>query len=251
MENVIEIENLSVEFRLSREKINSLKHYCIAWLKREVHYEHFHALKNISLTIKRGEVIGIIGDNGAGKSTLLKVLAGIHRSYQGRVNVVGSMAPLIELGAGFDLDLTGIENIYLNGLLLGYSKAVLASKIDEIIAFSELEKFIHTPLKNYSSGMKARLGFSIATIVKPDILIVDEVLAVGDVKFKEKSEKKIFEMIHQGTTVLFVSHQLTQIKRVCQRVIWMEKGRIVKEGTPESVCDAYQRRKESSWISSC
>ncbi|CAH8767335.1 ABC transporter ATP-binding protein [Paenibacillus dendritiformis] len=235
----IEVINVSMRYRLATEKITSMKHFIIKKLKKEITYQDFFALKNIDFSINKGEVFGIIGMNGAGKSTLLKIIAGILKPTSGEVKIKGSIAPLIELGAGFNGELTGMENIYLNGLILGYSKKFLKDKVDEIVEFSELEKFIYTPLKNYSSGMKARLGFSIATIIQPDILIVDEVLSVGDIKFQEKSGDKIREMIENGTTVLFVSHSMDQMKKLCNRVLWLEGGKVENIGESSSVLDLF------------
>ena len=222
-EKAIEISNVTMKYRIATEKVDSLKHFFIKKLKKEIRYEDFYALQDLRFSVKKGEVLGIIGMNGAGKSTLLKIIAGIMKPSSGTVTRNGSIAPLIELGAGFNDDLSGMENIYLNGLLLGFSKQLIREKMEEIIAFSELEKFIHTPVKNYSSGMKVRLGFSIATIVQPEILIVDEVLSVGDIKFKEKSENKIRSMIKEGTSVLFVSHSLDQVESICDQYYgWKE-----------------------------
>jgi len=234
-EIAIKTSNLSMRYRLSKEKIDSIKHFLIKKFKREVEYEHFYALRNVSFEVKKGEVFGIIGMNGAGKSTLLKIVAGILKPTSGSVERKGVVAPLIELGAGFNGELTGRENIYLNGLLMGYPKKFIKEKMDEIIDFSELGRFIDAPLKNYSSGMKARLGFSIATIVQPDILIVDEILAVGDIRFKEKSEKKIRAMMNGGTTVVYVSHSLDQIQKICDRVMWLERGEIKEIGVPKEI----------------
>lgn len=242
--NAIEVNNVSMKYRLTTEKVDSIKQYLIKRAKKEIQYEDFYALNDISFSVPKGEVFGIIGLNGAGKSTLLKVISGILKPTTGSVKVHGTIAPLIELGAGFNGDLTGIENIYLNGLILGYSKKMIHSKIEEIVEFSELGKFIHTPLKNYSSGMKARLGFSIATIVQPEVLIVDEVLSVGDIKFKEKSEKKILSMINEGTTVLLVSHSLTQMRNLCKRVMWLENGKVKIIGEGKVVCDNYQKESK-------
>lgn len=232
----IELRDVSMKFKLASEKVTSIKYYIIKRMKKELTYTDFYALKDISLQIYKGEVFGIIGLNGAGKSTLLKVIAGILKPTSGIVKRKGIIAPLIELGAGFNGDLTGLENIYINGLLLGYSKRFIREKVDEIIEFSELGDFIHVPVKNYSSGMKARLGFSIATIVKPDILIVDEVLSVGDHKFRKKCESKIQTMIGSGVTVLFVSHSINQIEKLCDRVLWLEKGEIKEVGSPKEIC---------------
>lgn len=232
---VLELKNVGMKYRMTTERINSLKHYLIKWTKKEIRYQDFYALQEISFGVRKGEVIGIIGMNGAGKSTLLKIVAGIIKPTIGTVIRHGNISPLIELGAGFNGELSGRENIYLNGLLLGYSKKFITNKLDEIIDFSEIGKFIDSPLKNYSSGMKARLGFSIATIVQPDILIVDEVLSVGDIKFKKKSEEKINSMMRGGVTVLFVSHSLIQVESICQKVIWLEDGRIKEVGPTDDV----------------
>jgi ABC-type polysaccharide/polyol phosphate transport system ATPase subunit len=242
MENsniVLEVENVSMKYRLMTEKVDSAKQFIIKKIKREIVYEDFYALKNISFSVPKGEVLGIIGRNGAGKSTLLKIVSGILKPTEGKVIRKGTIAPLIELGAGFNGDLSGLENIYLNGLILGHSRKFIEQHIDEIVEFSELGKFIHTPLKNYSSGMKARLGFSIATIVKPDILILDEVLSVGDVKFREKSENKIRSMIDNGTTVLFVSHSMAQVEKLCARVLWLENARVKDLGETNIICKKF------------
>lgn len=239
MEEIIKLENVGMKFNLSREKVDSLKDYVLKLFKGELHYNEFWALKDVNLTVNKGERVGILGLNGAGKSTLLKVIAGVFRPSEGSVNVNGVIAPMIELGAGFDMQYTGRENIYLYGAVLGYSRKMMDEKYDEIVAFSELEEFIDVPLKNYSSGMRVRLGFAIATIVKPDVLILDEVLSVGDGKFRKKSEKKLLDMMDDGTTVLFVSHNLEQIKRICQRAIIIDHGRIVKQGNVQEVIDAY------------
>lgn len=236
----IQVSDVSMKYKLATEKIDSFKHFFIKKVRKEIAYEDFYALQNVDFSVRRGEVFGIIGMNGAGKSTLLKVIAGVIKPTSGALTKKGTLAPLIELGAGFNGDLTGVENIYLNGLLLGYSKKFIREKVDEIIEFSDLGKFIHTPLKNYSSGMKARLGFSIATIVKPDILIVDEVLSVGDIKFKEKSENKIQHMMSGGTTVLFVSHSLEQVQKICNRVLWLENGQVKQLGVAKDVIENYR-----------
>lgn len=236
----IDVNNVSMKFRLSTQKVDSVKQYLIKQIKKEMVYEDFFALSDINFKVNKGEIFGIIGMNGAGKSTLLKIIAGILKPTTGSVKFHGSIAPLIELGAGFNGELNALENIVLNGLLLGYSKKFIQQKTDEIIEFSELEKFKYTPLKNYSSGMKARLGFSIATVVQPDILIVDEVLSVGDIKFQEKSMNKINSMIEQGTTVLFVSHSLGQVEKLCNRVLWLEKGRIKEVGESKNVCRRFK-----------
>jgi ABC-type polysaccharide/polyol phosphate transport system ATPase subunit len=208
-------------------------------MKRKLQYEEFLALDDVSFQIKKGEVIGIVGNNGAGKSTLLKVISGILRPTKGTVELGGNVVPMLELGSGFDFDLTGRENIFLNGSILGYSEKFLNSKYDEIVAFSELEEFIDIPVRNYSSGMIMRLAFSIASMVNPDILIVDEILAVGDAAFQEKSYARMMEMMSHGTTVLLVSHSIDQIRRLCDRVIWLDHGRIVAEGNTAEICDRY------------
>ena len=225
-QNMLEIKNVSVVFKKTSEKMTSLKEYFINSLRKK---------------IKKGEIIGLLGLNGAGKSTLLKVISGIIKPTTGEVKLNGKMAPLIELGAGFDPELTGRENIFLNGSLLGFSKKELKDKIEDIIEFSELREFIDVPLKNYSSGMYARLGFSIATIYDPEILIIDEVLSVGDFHFQEKSLNKIMEMIEKGTTVLFVSHDIEQVKKLCEKVIWLEKGKIRVIGESKKICEEYSK----------
>ncbi|WP_127541205.1 ABC transporter ATP-binding protein [Paenibacillus illinoisensis] len=239
-EIAIRVDNVSMKYRLLSGKMNSLKEFFIHSLHKKIKYDEFSALENISFEVNKGEVFGILGLNGAGKSTLLKIIAGILKPTSGTVERNGYVVPLLELGGGFNPELSGVENIYLNGMLLGYSKKFIKEKMDEIIEFSELEKFIHTPIKNYSSGMKARLGFSIATLVKPEILIVDEVLSVGDHKFKEKSEAKMKSLMGSGVTVLFVSHSINQMKTMCDRALWLEDGKIREMGSAEDVCNLYQ-----------
>lgn len=238
-EEILKVENISMKFNLSKEKVDSMKDYVIKLIKKELHYNEFWALKNINFTLEKGDRLGILGLNGAGKSTLLKVIAGVFRPTEGTVTKKGVLAPMIELGAGFDMQYTGIENIYLYGAVLGYCKKFIDERIDEIIEFSELGDFINVPLKNYSSGMKARLGFAIASIVNPDILILDEVLSVGDAKFKKKSEKKIIDMFDSGVTVLFVSHSLEQVKKICNKAIILKKGTLVEFGDIEDVAQKY------------
>lgn len=237
---VIKFENVGMYFRKSTQKISSLKEYFIKKIKGQVVYEDFIALNNINFEIEKGEVVGFVGLNGAGKSTLLKVVSGVQKPTVGKISVKGKVSPLLELGAGFDNDLTGKENIYLNGLILGYNRDFIKSKVDEIIDFAEIRDFVDTPIKNYSSGMKARLGFSIATVSIPEILIVDEVLSVGDGRFRKKSEEKMIELIKSDATVLFVSHSLAQIRRLCTKVVWLEKGQVKMIGDTEEVCDAYE-----------
>ena len=238
--NVIELNNITMKFNMSKEKIDSVKEYFVKLLKRQLMYTEFTALSDVSLSVKRGEVIGIVGLNGSGKSTLLKIISGILKPTSGTVNVSGNISPLIELGAGFDHDLTARENIFLNGYVLGYTKEQIKEKFDEIVEFSELENFLDVPIKNFSSGMIARLGFSIATIVRPDILIVDEILSVGDFKFQEKCEQRISEMMGGGTTVIIVSHSIEQIERLCDRVLWLEKGKCKALGKTEEICNMYK-----------
>lgn len=225
---------------MSKEKVDSIKEYFIKLVKRELHFEQFLALKDVSVTIEQGDVFGIVGLNGSGKSTLLKVISGILKPTKGTVKTVGTISPMIELGAGFDMDLTARENIFLNGSVLGYSKQMMEEKFDEILEFSELQPFVDVAVKNYSSGMVARLAFAIATITKPDILIVDEILAVGDFLFQQKCEKRIREMMDRGTTVIIVSHTIEQIERLCKHVLWLEHGNMEMLGDTKTVCDAYK-----------
>ena len=241
-QKAIEIENLSIKFNKSTERIDSFKEYLIKIAKRDLSYEKFWALKDVSLSINRGETVGIIGLNGSGKSTLLKAIAGVLKPAEGNVRVYGSVAPLIELGAGFDPDLSARENIFLNGAVLGYSRKRMQELFEEIIEFSELREFLDVPLKNYSSGMQARLGFAIATSVIPDVLIVDEVLGVGDYKFQEKCHRRMERIISSGATVLFVSHSIEQVKQICSRAIWLKSGRVVMDGEVNQVCDEYMKR---------
>ena len=239
---VIEVKNATVRFNKSAESISGLKEYIIKMLKRELMFQEFLALKNINFTVKRGESWGLIGKNGSGKSTLLKLISGIIRPYQGNVTVNGSISPLIELGAGFDPELTARENIFLNGALLGYSKRFIESHFQEIVDFAELNDFIDVPIKNFSSGMAARLGFSIATIVKPDILIVDEALSVGDAQFQAKSQRKMEKMINEGATLLFVSHSINQVKELCDNALWIDKGIIKASGKTRDVIPLYEKK---------
>jgi ABC-type polysaccharide/polyol phosphate transport system ATPase subunit len=238
----IEIKNVSMCFNMPREKVDNMKEFFIKFLKKQLHYEEFYALTDVSFTVNRGEVVGIVGLNGSGKSTLLKVISGILTPTLGSAKTVGTISPLIELGAGFDFELTTKENIYLNGSVLGFDRKFIREKYDEILDFAELREFENVAIKNFSSGMVARLGFAIATLVKPDILIVDEILAVGDYLFQEKCEKRIADMMSGGTTVLIVSHAIDQIERLCQRVIWLEKGKVKKIGETKEVCAEYQQR---------
>ncbi|MDU6039269.1 ABC transporter ATP-binding protein [Clostridium butyricum] len=239
-DTVIKLENVGMYFVKSTQKVDSLKEYVVRKIKRQIKYEKFIALNNINLEIKKGEVVGFVGLNGAGKSTLLKIASRVQKPTVGNVEIKGKVSPLLELGAGFDNDLTGRENIYLNGLILGYDKKFINEKMDQIIDFAEIRDFIDVPIKNYSSGMKARLGFSVATIKIPQILIVDEVLSVGDGRFRKKSEERMLELIKSDATVLFVSHSLGQIRRLCTKVVWLEKGQVKMVGNTKEVCDAYE-----------
>lgn len=240
MRPVIEVKNVSVRFRLANDRVSGIKEYVIQRLKGKLKYTEFEALKDVSFTVKKGEVVGLIGHNGAGKSTLLKVISGILRPSEGSVTVRGNIVPMLELGSGFDMDLTGRENIFLNGAILGYSEEFLKEKYRDIVEFSELgEEFLNMPLRNYSSGMLARLAFSVATVVEPEVLIVDEVLSVGDADFQKKSMNRMVELMSGGTTVLFVSHSIEQIQKMCNRVVWLDHGRVVEEGISEAVCANY------------
>ena len=233
------VDNVGMRFNLSKEKVDSLKEYFIKFAKRELKYDEFWALRNVSFSLEKGDRLGILGLNGAGKSTLLKVVAGVFKPTEGTVEREGVLAPLIELGAGFDMQYTGREHIYLYGAVLGYRRKFIDEKLDEIIDFSELRDFIDVPLKNYSSGMRARLGFSIATIVEPDILILDEILSVGDAKFRKKSEKRLMNLIEKGVTVLFVSHNTDQVRRICNKALILEKGTVTAIGDVNEIADKY------------
>ena len=240
MEPIIKVDNVSMCFNLSTEKHESLKEYLLAMVQGRLQYDEFYALRDVSLDIMPGDFYGLVGLNGSGKSTLLKTIAGVYKPSKGKVTVNGTIAPLIELGAGFDMDLTARENIYLNGTVLGFSPKYLDEKFDEIVEFSELQNFLDVPLKNYSSGMVARIGFAIATITKPDILIADEVLAVGDFLFQQKCEKRMKELMAGGTTVILVSHSIEQIERMCSKVAWLSPGHLKMNGDTETVCNAYK-----------
>lgn len=241
-DTVLKVDHVGMKFNLSEVKVDNLKEYVIKVVKKEMRYQEFWALRDINFNLKKGDRLGILGLNGAGKSTLLKVIAGVLKPTEGNVNTKGKIVPLLELGAGFDKDYTGAENIYLYGAMLGYSKEFIREKYDEIVEFSELKDFINVPIKNYSSGMKARLGFSIATVVEPDILILDEVLSVGDAKFKKKSEKRIKDMFEKGVTVLFVSHSLAQVQSLCNRAILLEKGHLIADGSIDEVSELYSEK---------
>lgn len=237
---MIKVNNVFMTYKMSYDRIKSIKEYFMTFIKGKLKYEEFDALNDVSFEVRKGEVVGIIGHNGAGKSTILKVISGILKPTKGEVTISGNIVPMLELGSGFDHDLTGRENIFLNGAILGYSKEFLLKKYDEIVEFSELGKFIDIPIRNYSSGMLMRLAFSIATVVNPEILIVDEILAVGDENFQAKSKARMLELMSGGTTVLFVSHSLEQIREMCNRVIWLEAGKIKMIGDSKTVCDAYK-----------
>ena len=239
---IIKADHVSMRFNLTSEKVDNMKEYFIRRLKRKVNTDdEFWALQDVSFQIEKGESVALIGLNGCGKSTMLKTIAGVLKPTKGKVTINGSIAPMIELGAGFDMDLTARENVYLNGAILGYNKEQMRSYYDDIVEFSELTDFMDVPVKNFSSGMLARLAFSIATIGKPDILIVDEVLSVGDFRFQEKCEKRIHGMMKEDTTILFVSHSIAQVKKICKRAIWLEKGHIREDGASEEVGSRFER----------
>lgn len=236
---IVEVDNLTIRFNMASEKVDNLKEYAIKLIKKELYFKEFLALKDVSFCVQPGEAWALIGLNGSGKSTLLKAITGILKPYKGSVTIHGEIAPLIELGAGFDGNLTARENIYLNGTVLGHTKHFMDQHFKEIVDFAELWDFLDTPIKNFSSGMKARLGFSVATMVQPEILIVDEILAVGDYKFRQKCEKRMGEMLANGTTLLYVSHSINDVQKLCTHALWLHKGTIVMKGNVQEVCDAY------------
>lgn len=240
------VDNVSMKFNLSSEKVDNIKEYIIKSIKHQISYDEFWSLRNVSFTMNKGERMGILGLNGAGKSTLLKVISGVYKPTEGKVIRHGKVVPLLELGAGFDQQYTGKENIFLYGTVLGYTKGYLEEKYDEIVEFSELGKFIDVPIKNYSSGMKSKLGFSIATISNPDILILDEVLSVGDAKFRKKSEAKIMQLMEGGTTVLFVSHSLAQVRRICDRAMILDHGTLKAIGEIDEISNQYEAMIEAT-----
>ena len=240
---IVSVKNISLKFKMEQNRANSLKEFCVRWLKRDLKSEDFWALTDVSFDVEKGDVIGIIGHNGAGKSTLLKVISGIMKPTKGTIEAHGNIVPMLELGSGFDMELSGRENIYLKGAILGYSEEFLNEKYDEIVAFSELGNFIEAPLRTYSSGMLARLAFSVACIVEPEILIVDEILSVGDADFQEKSRARMMELMTGGTTVFFVSHSLKQIREMCNKVVWLEHGKIQAIGKTEEICNMYEGAK--------
>ena len=240
------VDNVSMKFNLSSEKVDNIKEYIIKSIKHQISYDEFWSLRNVSFTMNKGERMGILGLNGAGKSTLLKVISGVYKPTEGKVIRHGKVVPLLELGAGFDQQYTGKENIFLYGTVLGYTKGYLEEKYDEIVEFSELGKFIDVPIKNYSSGMKSKLGFSIATISNPDILILDEVLSVGDAKFRKKCEAKIMQLMEGGTTVLFVSHSLAQVRRICDRAMILDHGTLKAIGGIDEISNQYEAMIEAT-----
>lgn len=236
---VISVNDVTIRFNLASEKIDNLKEYVIKLLKKELLFQEFLAVKDASFQIKRGEAWALVGSNGSGKSTLLKAICGILKPYKGNVQIRGKISPLLELGAGFDMNLTARENIYLNGTILGHSMAFMREHFDEIVEFAELQDFLDSPVKNFSSGMRARLGFAVATIVEPDILVVDEILAVGDYAFQQKCLARMDKMLSGGTTLLFVSHSIDQVRKLCNHAVWINKGDIMQIGEVNEVCDAY------------
>ncbi len=236
----VEVNNVTMRFNLATQKVDSLKEYVIKLFKKQLFFKEFLAVNDVSFKVKKGEVFGLIGLNGSGKSTLLKMIAGVYKPSKGSIRTEGVIAPMIELGAGFDMELTARENIYLNGSVLGFSKQFINSVFDEIVEFTELAPFLDVPMKNYSSGMVARVGFAISTVTKPDILIVDEILAVGDFLFQQKCEARINQLMERGTTVIIVSHSIEQIERLCDRVAWLEKGKLKMIGECQEVCDIYK-----------
>lgn len=240
-QEIIKVDHVSMRFSLASEKIDNFKDYFIKTLKRQISYDEFWALKDVSFTVDRGEALGLIGLNGSGKSTMLKVIAGVLKPTKGNVEICGSIAPLIELGAGFDMDLTASENIFLNGALLGYSRKDMEKEYDNIVEFSGLKEFMNVPVKNFSSGMVSRLAFAIATIGQPDILICDEVLSVGDFRFQEKCQKRIRTMLSRGTTLLFVSHSIQQVEELCDKIVWLEKGECKMVGEAARIAEIYKK----------
>ena len=241
MTNMIEVKNVKMRFKMSDEPLNSIKEIFTKAVSGKLKFNEFLALDDVSFNVEKGETLGLIGTNGAGKSTTLKLISGILKPSEGTIITRGNIVPMLELGAGFDLELTGRENIYLNGAILGYSRTYLESKYEEIVDFAEIREFIDMPIRNYSSGMMARLAFSIASVVQPEILIVDEILAVGDVKFQEKSYKRMQELMSGGATVLFVSHDLDKIEEMCDHVVWLDKGKVKMYGDAKKVCKAYKK----------
>lgn len=236
---MVNVDHVTIRFNLANQKVDNLKEYCIRMMKKELMFQEFLAVKDVSFRVGRGEAWAIVGNNGSGKSTILKAISGIIRPYKGKITVNGRIAPLIELGAGFDGNLTARENIFLNGCILGHSEKYMQEHFEEIVDFAELWDFLDSPIKNYSSGMKARLGFSVATSVNPDLLIVDEILSVGDIKFKRKCQERIAKMRENGTTLLYVSHSMPEVQKMCTNAVWLDKGEMRMCGTTDEVCAAY------------
>lgn len=239
-EIMIEAEHIAMRFHLNKNRTSTFKEWVIQRAKKQIQFEDFYALKDVSVQVRKGDILGIIGRNGSGKSTLLKVISGIYVPTKGMIRTKGRIAPMLELGSGFDFDLTGEENVFLNGAILGFDEKFLKNKYDEIIDFSGLRDAVHQPLKTYSSGMVMRLAFSIASLIEPEILIVDEILAVGDEEFQQKSRDRMMKLMYGGATVLMVSHNLDQIESMCSRVIWLNNGLVELEGAPQEVCRAYR-----------
>lgn len=244
-QSIIDVRNVSMQFNLTEEKTDSIKEYLIKMMKGKLHFTEFYALKEISFSIQRGDSVALIGKNGSGKSTMLKIISGVMYPTAGSVIVNGTIAPLIELGAGFDMELTARENIYLNGAVMGFDRAFMDRYFDDIVEFSELHNFIDVPVKNFSSGMIARLGFAVATIVKADILVVDEILAVGDFNFQQKCKKRMAQLMEGGTTLLFVSHSADQVKELCQKAIWFDHGEMKAYGNTSDVYQLYEEKYRS------
>ena len=239
-QTMLKVNNVTVRYKIANDRVSSLKEFMIKKFKKQISEKEFLALDDVSFTVEKGDVIGVVGRNGAGKSTLLKVVSGIQKPASGNVELGGRVVPMLELGAGFDFELSGRENVYLNGAVLGYTKEFLDEKYDDILAFSELGDFIEMPVRNYSSGMIARLAFSIASMINPEILIVDEVLSVGDENFQKKSRDRMVELMTGGSTVLFVSHNIQQVKDICNKAVWLRHGKVVMAGEAETVCDQYE-----------
>ncbi len=236
---VVDVDHVTIRFNLASQKVDNLKEYLVKMMKHELRFQEFLAVKDVSFQVRKGEAWALLGSNGSGKSTMLKAISGIMKPHTGSITVNGSIAPLIELGAGFDPEMTARENIFLNGCVLGHSEKFMKEHFDEIVEFAEIQQFLDSPLKNFSSGMKARLGFSVATMVRPDILIVDEVLAVGDMKFRQKCMKRMEELLKGGTTLLYVSHNMAEVRRLCDHALWIDKGQTRMIGDAAAVCDAY------------
>lgn len=240
-QDIIQVNNITVRYKIANDRVSSLKEFVIKKIKKSITEKDFLALDNVSFTVEKGDVVGVVGRNGAGKSTLLKVVSGIQKPASGNIVLNGRVVPMLELGAGFDMELSGKENVYLNGAVLGYSKDFLDEKYNDILEFSELGDFINMPVRNYSSGMVARLAFSIASMVNPEILIVDEVLSVGDENFQRKSKNRMIELMSGGSTVLFVSHNIKQIEEICNKAVWLEHGKVVMTGPSDVVCAEYKK----------